>query len=177
MAIQCMELKVRGSQASVWTSTCTELNKAQFPVSIVKEYHGLLYVIELLKTCAKTSTSRDYLLWLLWIKFIQIFSKASTFKYGTSFWPKIEIYFHDERSRFYYWWSRFHLLTFEISLQAVEILFERSRFSWSMVEIFAIAGRDFYGEQPRFSWWTVVVLTMAGRDLHNVSSRIAYCFG
>ena len=60
--MQCMELKVRGSQASVSISTCTELNKAQFPVNIVKEYHGLLYVIELPKTCAKTSTSRDYLL-------------------------------------------------------------------------------------------------------------------
>ena len=60
--MECFELKVRGSQASVSISTCTELNKAQFPVSIVKEYHSLLYVIKLPKTYAKTGTSRDYLL-------------------------------------------------------------------------------------------------------------------
>ena len=97
----------------------------------------------------------------------QTFDKTSTkqklcltlnVKYGASFQQKIEIYFYDDRSRFYY---------------------ERSRFSWWTVEIFIMNSRDFLNERSRFSLWQVKIFMvnsrdfmMNGRHFHDSRSRL-----
>ena len=80
----------------------------------------------------------------------------STFVYGVSFWPKVDNYFHDKRSRYFY---------------------EQSRFSWWMVEIFMMNDQGFHHDWSRFSSWLVQIFIMTGPDFHHERSRIAYCFG
>ena len=73
--------------------------------------------------------------------------KPTKINYGTPFWPKVQICFHDERLRFYY---------------------ERSRFSRWTVEIFMMRGRNFHDDRSRFSWWRVQIFIVAGLELLTV---------
>ena len=68
--------------------------------------------------------------------------------------------FHNDRSRFYH---------------------ERSRFSWSQIEVFMATGQDFmmngwhfHDDRSRFSLWQVEIIMMTGRGFHGDRSKFYY---
>ena len=102
----------------------------------------------------------------------------STFVYGVSFWPKVDNYFHDKRSRYFYEQSRFSWWMVEIFMMNDQgFHHDRCRFSWWTVKIFIMTDQDFHDEWSRFSSWLVQIFIMTGPDFHPERSRIAYCFG
>ena len=92
------------------------------------------------------------------------------------FGQKAEIYFHDDKSRFYYDRLRFSWCQIGILLWMTEIFMitgqdfimngwdfhdVRSRILLWMTEIFMMIGQDFHNNRLRSSWWQVEIFSIA----------------
>ena len=109
-------------------------------------------------------------------------------QYGTLFPPKVDIYFHDDRSRFCYERLRFSWWQAEIFLWTVGISMMTGRYFIMSDWNFHDDRSRFYYEWLKFSrWqvqivlWTVEIFTMADRvcimndwDFHDDRSRLFY---
>lgn len=83
--------------------------------------------------------------------------------YGAPLRPKFEIYFFDERWRFYYEWSRFLWWPIEIF-----IIISRD---------FVMIGRDFNDDKSRFSTWQIqncLLLRLNSRSARVASHHLAF---